>query len=260
MDARWGEGTGAIIGEGTIRALAADWQITKVITTPYLQVQVESRRQVVTYQAWSGACCSLRAWSGWTSDGEQVVHYGSKSSPSSVSVQYQGLGLSTRRLETRQGLGLETLCLWARDFWANHILTEIIYEGCHTVLRLSPCLNGYHAVSTLSHSDICTTQPMKNFHKKSRDVSSRAQAYQGCGLTTTAHPHCHSTQTSTSAQSRYGDATALCGNARRRQIPVSQCTECRERKSDMLTKVVTGTRLTALKRVAGMTEGLTRAG
>jgi len=56
---------------------------------------------------------------------------------------HPSLGLGTRRLVDRDS-ALET----SRDFWANHILTEIIYEGCHTVLtaialpqRLSRCLN-----------------------------------------------------------------------------------------------------------------------
>jgi len=96
---------------------------------------------------------------------------------------YWTLGLGTRRLVDRDSaleVSRDSMLVGSRqsrksrDFGANHILTEIIYEGCHTVLtaialsqRLSRCLN----------TDICTTQPMKSFHKKSRDVSSRIQAY-----------------------------------------------------------------------------------
>jgi len=44
MDARWDESTVAITGEGAIRALAADWQVTKVTTTPCLQMEENETR------------------------------------------------------------------------------------------------------------------------------------------------------------------------------------------------------------------------
>jgi len=68
-----------------------------------------------------------------------------------------GLGLGTRRLvdwDSALEISRDSMLVGSRqsrksrDFWANHILMEIIHEGCHTVLtaialsqRLSRCLN-----------------------------------------------------------------------------------------------------------------------